>query len=1165
MKMKGKLRQIFSKSKEQISFKTIADGDGLNFVLPQDQFDACKNFEGDDSIMYQFIYLQMLDEEGIAQPILNGYCIPPEEAVRLSEARDLFNLPPAWPGGFSVVASNTTTEVAFQVKLHLVDLKGNFTIHYKLNGPYLLIGETEIYLPTPEQWMVVSSIQKHQDLSDSEKNEYQNLLLINQLQKSKAAGVDIDLQHFNNLITVDPNHVSVSIKEDESGNWQLTPIFGQEAPIEDIDRRLGQLNTQHKTQSLRIGNEIILLNEQKFAAAHEIIINHTIPKSQIQDFVKSPSAFLNASLVDLDTGFSLRVRGAARFKHGYFGDTDVSDLDWFVERAEKDPIIPPQKLDEIIKDLTSLELFKKKFEDASKHGVQEIDFDEKVVDISNPQAVQNALNLIKKKLLDPPEEIDPGPSDTGKEKKKDIIVLDIEKHDDELSKVSETVKRAVQDILFRGELQMDAYARKPFPHQEEGIRWILGLMLHSFPKIKDKAIHGGLLADDMGLGKTYMALVSIFEFYTILNQENKTQKPVLVVAPLSLLENWKDEVALTFNDSPFNDIIILQSDGDLNRFKEKGAKREISRQNEEIERDDNFEDAIQYSLNVGKTYGLSRLDLPKRLVLTTYQTLRDYQFSLCRIDWSVVVFDEAQNIKNPNALQTIAAKALKAQFKLITTGTPVENHLGDFWCLFDTLQPGHLGLYQEFRNRYMSPITKASSDEVSRIRESIGRKLREDAGVLMLRRVKEDQLEGLPTKTVYVGISETKNSEWIYEKHLSSNLDGEQLAIYNAVINSVSDKNSNPASKDNPVLRGLHQIRDVSLHPGLVDRGELNIPDNEHKARYYVDKSAKLQSVFTLLQTISKREEKVIIFAVNKRLQRFLKIACYRLMGEHTQIINGDTKAVSRNNSQETRRSIIQQFEAKTGFAILIMSPIAAGVGFTITGANNVIHLERHWNPAKEAQATDRVYRIGQKKNVNVYIPILHHPKYTSFDVNLHELLSRKTNLKDAVITPENINVGDIDVFPGGTHPEEQIQAHNVIDLPWEHFEALIAEIFSRIQNANVMMTANSNDRGCDVVVISNDKNHTLIQCKHTGRDVLHGEHPVRELLAAPGYYKEKLNKEFKHLCVATNAKKFSKPTREAAKRENVELIGYKELSKWLSDVKINYSDIFKRLQQTRI
>lgn len=100
---------------------------------------------------------------------------------------------------------------------------------------------------------------------------------------------------------------------------------------------------------------------------------------------------------------------------------------------------------------------------------------------------------------------------------------------------------------------------------------------------------------------------------------------------------------------------------------------------------------------------------------------------------------------------------------------------------------------------------------------------------------------------------------------------------------------------------------------------------------------------------------------------------------------------------------MISDFEAKEGFNLIVMSPVAAGVGLTVVGANHVVHLERYWNPAKEAQATDRVYRIGQEKEVHIYIPLLHHPEFESFDVNLHRLLTQKTLLKDAVVTPEDV------------------------------------------------------------------------------------------------------------------------------------------------------------------
>lgn len=126
--------------------------------------------------------------------------------------------------------------------------------------------------------------------------------------------------------------------------------------------------------------------------------------------------------------------------------------------------------------------------------------------------------------------------------------------------------------------------------------------------------------------------------------------------------------------------------------------------------------------------------------------------------------------------------------------------------------------------------------------------------------------------------------------------------------------------------------------------------------------------------------------------------------GLNIHIINGDTAAVQQKQDVLTRKTMIEQFEATVGFNIIIMSPVAAGVGLTVVGANHVIHVERHWNPAKEAQATDRVYRIGQQKDVYVHLPAALHPQFDSFDVHLDRLLNGKLMIKDAVVTPEPVD-----------------------------------------------------------------------------------------------------------------------------------------------------------------
>ena len=414
------------------------------------------------------------------------------------------------------------------------------------------------------------------------------------------------------------------------------------------------------------------------------------------------------------------------------------------------------------------------------------------------------------------------------------IVIDIALNDDELDSPSKLVEEALNDVLYSEELDWSNHKRTPFPHQLVGVKWILGLEEMARQK---ELVNGALLADDMGLGKTFMSLSATDHYYRLCEEAGETCRPTLIVAPLSLLENWKDEVAETFNESPFRDIVILQSDGDLNRFRDGSTETKASNIDE-----DSFEP--RYSLKFGEKYGPDRLDLPRRLVITTYQTLRDYQFSLSQIDWGLAVFDEAQNIKNPNALQTRAAKGLKAKFKLLATGTPVENSLADFWCLMDTACPGYLDSYQTFRQTYITPILQAAGDEIDNVRATLGRQLREKVGALMLRRVKEDNLEGLPQKHMLVGI---ESSDWQYEPKLHAIMTAYQQKVYEGSIEAqLEDENSH-------VLTTLMRLRDSSLHPRLADGGRLDAPTSKREIKTLFDESAKMAK--TIIPTVQTHDE----------------------------------------------------------------------------------------------------------------------------------------------------------------------------------------------------------------------------------------------------------------------------------------------------------------------
>lgn len=1148
------------------------DSQGLGLELPESVLKQARKGQGHELVLYQYIIFQMLLEEGLGEEIKNGVHLPSENAVRLdSETRNILNLPEPWPGSFRLQTHSISAKTDFRLQLELLTPNSEVIRNYSLHGPILSVSEEEIYLPEVYQWEALSAINDHHQLAEYGRDEFQNLLAVHRLVQARESGLDIDLSAFREKNTLKPEHVGLAIQEENDGSLTLIPSFGGDISPDAIKERLGQIHSESRSKSLRVGQTIVLLDEKRLKAAREIISNHKIPASLKETFFNNPSAFLDASLVDLDVGFSFRVKGAGPFKHGYLGETDESGINWFYQEdnisvTQGSESASPEELENIIPDSESLERFHLHFEDALATGASILEFDKKSVDISDSDEVRRVIRTLEQKFQDlngsvQEEEI----SSEEKENNKDEApkVLDIHLQDEEISVGQEGGTAPSKKLLSDISVDFDFYKRKPYPHQEEGIRWLFALATNEEKITEPKLLRtGALLADDMGLGKTYMALVGIRE-YLLQASDIAKDRPVLIVAPLSLLEIWHREIEDTYKNSPFNRIVILHVNADLPEFRLPRKNVEIRHQHLS-DNETSGETPVKYarfSLKVGKQFGTERLDQPGRLILTTYQTLRDYQFSLCSIDWTMAVFDEAQNIKNPNALQTRAAKAVKSEFKLLLTGTPVENHLGDFWCLIDTVQTGFLGHYQKFRQEYIKPILKASAAEAEQIRTRTGQKLRDRVGGFMLRRIKEDHLKGLPIKKIFIGHDLSAGDCYEFDSRLSKRMQGMQRERYDAVINSTRDA-LHEKSGNSAVLKGLHQLKDVSLHPVLLEKGIPNLPQSPQDVRRILLQSGKLETVLEILEKICGRREKVIIFVINKRLQRFLSAGLQKLFNVKVNIINGDTKAISGNKNCQTRQSIIDEFQENSGFGILIMSPIAAGVGLTITSANNIIHLERHWNPAKEAQATDRVYRIGQKKDVNVFVPILSHPEMDSFDVNLNKLLMSKSALKDAVVTPETVQFHDfvnMGMFGQRAKAISRVKIEDIQSFSGEIFEALVAEIYAREEN-EVFLTPYSGDRGCDVVVLSKRNGNKLVQCKKTQNiRQLDGDSPIREIYASKPFYETKFNKKFKILEVYTNAKKYSRKGIHAAKNYNTILKRQRDLIEALKRYEITFEHILKR------
>jgi len=592
----------------------------------------------------------------------------------------------------------------------------------------------------------------------------------------------------------------------------------------------------------------------------------------------------------------------------------------------------------------TIELLEQRIRQAEQDELKEVivpNTDTKL-SLDNAQNLLNQLRTSKnKEQIDTLEE----PLDNVQKKKKDTLL--IANNIDE----AEFTKKRVNCLVFNennpplarlpASFRSQEFSLKQ--HQDYGIAWLQNL--HQYAP---EQVSGCLLADDMGLGKTLQLLCFIGEYLE--NAESK--KPVLVVAPVSLLENWEAE-ANRFFSGRFAKILSLYGDNLKDR---KIPKHFISAQLRE---------------NHGITHLLEddwRGDAD--IVLTTYETMRDLEFSLAREDWSIMICDEAQKIKVPTAMVTKAAKAQKADFKIACTGTPVENSLTDLWCLFDFIQENLLGPLNEFGKNYRKPIENTENNDAAALSM-----LRELIAPQVLRRMKYDVAD-LPAK---IEVDHCKNIE----------ISLLQRQLYIDVVNRF--KKLSAEGNQGAMLTSLHSMRMICAHP-LQFQPNATLND-----------SPKVSWLIKTLESIKQKNEKVIIFTEFRDIQVFLKRILLERFGLNVTTVNGDSNTSSKKGL--TRQNLIDKFQEKSGFNIIILSTTAVGFGVNIQRANHVIHYTRSWNPAKEDQATDRAYRIGQDKEVFVYYPTVVTDEFKTFEVKLDRLLSSKRELADDMLKP-NVDIG---------------------------------------------------------------------------------------------------------------------------------------------------------------
>ena len=387
---------------------------------------------------------------------------------------------------------------------------------------------------------------------------------------------------------------------------------------------------------------------------------------------------------------------------------------------------------------------------------------------------------------------------------------------------------------------------------------------------------GACLADDMGLGKTMQGLAIILK--------RAQEGPTLVVAPTSVCMNWEIEVA-------------------------------------------RFAPTL-------KVHGLSGTDrektiqaLGKRDMLITSYTLLQQEVELIeKVRWQTVVLDEAQAIKNVATKRSKAAMRINAGFRLITTGTPIENHLGELWNLFNFINPGLLGTYKQFNSRYGMPIEKYHDNDA---RQQLKKLIRP----FMLRRLKSQVLEELPPRTEITLRVEMKEKEvQFYE------------AIRRQALENI-EGNGQKSGRHLQILAEIMRLRRACCNPRLID-DNTDIP------------STKLQVFAEVVKELLESKHKALVFS-----QFTGHLALIR---EHLDNEGINYKYLDGTTPAKQRRQQVEEFQAGEGDLFLI-SLKAGGLGLNLTAADYVIHMDPWWNPAVEDQAADRAHRIGQKRPVTVY------------------------------------------------------------------------------------------------------------------------------------------------------------------------------------------------------
>ncbi|MFN0017389.1 MAG: DEAD/DEAH box helicase [Pirellulaceae bacterium] len=454
------------------------------------------------------------------------------------------------------------------------------------------------------------------------------------------------------------------------------------------------------------------------------------------------------------------------------------------------------------------------------------------------------------------------------------------------------------------------------PYQADGVRWLWFML---------ELRLGACLADDMGLGKTIQIIDLLLQRKRAAG--GKSRGPSLLVVPASLIGNWRQELARFAPSLTVFSAHRSETTSDLLDRVAADPLRELA------------------------TFDL---------VITTYGLVRRQDW-LTKTQWSLAVLDEAQAIKNAGSAQTKSVKKLAAAGRIVLTGTPVENHLGDLWSLFDFCCPGLLGSATQFKQF----VKRLSKQQDSQAFGSLRRLVRP----YILRRMKTDPaiVPDLPDKT---------------EMRTECGLSKKQAALYERAVQELAERlrTADGIARRGLVLSTLMQLKQICNHPDQYLASTAFLPDQ----------SGKFERLAMLCEPIAERQEKALVFTQFQSLTQPLADYLATVFGRPGLVLHGGTPVRKRGE-------LVRSFQDEAGPPFFVVSLKAGGSGLNLTAASHVIHFDRWWNPAVENQATDRAFRIGQKRNVLVHKFVCR----GTVEERIDEMLTSKQAVADQLLSDE--------------------------------------------------------------------------------------------------------------------------------------------------------------------